>query len=117
MRFAALTALTAAFVPAAPGLAQGPGPWQMHDSMSLRWGGMWLGQLFMIIPLALLMVAVVVLVRWMGGSIGNSSGSVRTARNILDQRYARGEIGREERQHGRTLVTIIDPGRRVSRSV
>jgi putative membrane protein len=61
---------------------------------------MWLGPLFMIIPLALLIVAIVALVRWMGGSSGNG-GRVRTARDILDERYARGEIDREEYQRRR----------------
>lgn len=50
----------------------------------------------MIVPLALLIIAVVALARWMGGGTGNGSGRVRTARDILDERYARGEIDREE---------------------
>jgi putative membrane protein len=62
---------------------------------------MWLGPLFMIIPLVLLIVAVVALVRWMGGGTGNGGGRVRTARDILDERYARGEIDREEYQRRR----------------
>jgi putative membrane protein len=57
---------------------------------------MWLGPLFMIIPLALLIIAVVALVRWMGGGSGNGGGRLRTARDLLDERYARGEIEREE---------------------
>jgi putative membrane protein len=105
MRFAALTALTAAFVSAAPTWAQGPSPSQMHDWMSWGWGGMWLGPLFMIIPLALLIVAIVVLVRWLGGSTGNGSARVCTARDILDERYARGEIDREEYLRRRDDIT------------
>ena len=87
------------FVVGAPAWAQGTGPWQMHDWMG--WGGMWLGPLFMIIPVALLIVGIVALVRWMGGSTGNVAGRVRTARDILDERYARGEIDREEYQRRR----------------
>jgi putative membrane protein len=64
-------------------------------------GGMWLGPLFMIIPLALLIVAIVTLARWMGGGNANGAGRVRTARDILDERYARGEIDREEYQRRR----------------
>lgn len=102
MRFVGLSVLTAASVLAAPAWAQGPGPWQMHDWMGWGWGsGMWLGPLFMIIPLALLIVAIVALVRWMGGGGSNGSGRVRTARDILDERYARGEIDREEYQRRR----------------
>jgi putative membrane protein len=68
----------------------------MHDWMGWGSGGMWLGPLFMIIPLALLIIAVVALVRWMGGGSGNGGGRLRTARDLLDERYARGEIEREE---------------------
>jgi putative membrane protein len=81
--------------------AQGPGPWQMHDWMGWGWGGMWFGPLFMLIPLALLIAAIVLLVRWMGGGSGSGGGRVRTAREILDERYARDEIDREEYQRRR----------------
>jgi putative membrane protein len=81
--------------------AQGPGPWQMHDWMGWGWGGMWLGPLFMLIPLVLLIAAVVVLLRWMGVGSSDGGGRVRTAREILDERYARGEIDREEHQRRR----------------
>jgi putative membrane protein len=37
----------------------------------------------------------------MGGGSGNGGGRVRTARDILDERYARGEIDREEYQRRR----------------
>jgi putative membrane protein len=75
--------------------AQAPGPGQWHDGMGWGWGGMWLGPLFMIALLALLIAGIVVLVRWMGGG-GEGGGRVRTARDVLDERYARGEIDREE---------------------
>jgi putative membrane protein len=101
MKLAGLATATAASLAAMPAWAQGPGPWQMHDWTGWGWGGMWLGPLFMIIPLVLLIVAVVALVRWMGGGGGNGGGRVRTARDILDERYARGEIDREEYQRRR----------------
>ena len=96
MRFATLAALTAAPLLVAPASAQGPGPWQMHDWMGWGWGGMWLGPFLMVALLALLIAGIVALVRWMGGGTGNGSGRARTARDILDERYARGEIDREE---------------------
>ena len=40
--------------------------------------------------------AIVALVGWVGGDRGASSGTLRTAREILDDRYARGEIDRDE---------------------
>jgi putative membrane protein len=73
----------------------------MHDWMGWGWGGMWLGPLFMLIPLVLLIAAVVVLLRWMGVGSSDGGGRVRTAREILDERYARGEIDREEYQRRR----------------
>lgn len=35
-------------------------------------------------------------VRWIGGGNGARGASARSARDILDERYARGEIDREE---------------------
>ena len=48
---------------------------------------------WMILWLGVLVVLVVVLVRWLGGGIGMRA---RGAREILDERYAAGEIDREE---------------------
>jgi putative membrane protein len=62
---------------------------------------MWFGPLFMIALLALLIAGIVALVRWIGGGVSDGSGRVRTARDILDERYARGEIDREEYQRRR----------------
>jgi putative membrane protein len=56
---------------------------------------MWLGPLFMVALLVLLIAGIVALVRWMGGG-SDAGGRARTARDILDERYARGEIDREE---------------------
>jgi putative membrane protein len=69
------------------------GPWHMmHD----WWGpsGMWFGPIWMIVWLAVLVAIVVGLVRWLGS--GDTGRLRRTAREILDERYARGEIDREE---------------------
>jgi putative membrane protein len=93
MRFVGLTALTAAPVLAAPAWGQGPGPWQMHDP--LDWG-MWFGPLFMLTPLALLIIAIVALVRWLSGRNAERGRRVPTARDILDERYARGEVDRDD---------------------
>jgi putative membrane protein len=90
MKLACLAAVAAASEAAGSAWAQGTG--QMHD-----WG-MWLGPLFMIVLLALVIAGIVALVRWVGGDGG---GRVRTAREILDERYARGEIDREEYQRRR----------------
>ena len=57
---------------------------------------MWFGPLWMIVWLAVLVAIIVVLVRWLGGTAGGAERSVRSARDILDERYARGEIDRDE---------------------
>jgi len=56
---------------------------------------MWFGPFFMLAALALLVAFVVVLVRWLGGDRAAPSAP-RTAREIVDERYARGEVDREE---------------------
>ncbi len=102
---AAIIALLASAASAAAAWAQGPGPGWMHDwGTGWGWGGMWLGPLFMIVPLALLVALMVVLVRWLGGSNDDGGQRVRTARDFLDERYARGEIDREEYQRRRNDI-------------
>ena len=56
---------------------------------------MWFGPLWMIVWLAVLVAIIVALIRWIAGT-SSGAGSARTARDILDDRYARGEIDREE---------------------
>jgi putative membrane protein len=73
----------------------------MHDWMGWGWGGMWFGPLSMIALLALTIAGIVMLVRWIGGGGGDGGGRARTARDILDERYAHGEIDRDEYQRRR----------------
>lgn len=102
---AAIVALLASVAVATAARAQGPGPGWMHD-WGTGWGsgGMWLGPLFMIALLALLIGLIAALVRWLGGGSDDGGRRVRTARDILDERYARGEIDREEYQRRRTDI-------------
>ena len=73
------------------------GPWRMHDWMGWGWGGMWLGPLFMLALLALLVAVVIALTQWLGGDRARPSATPsRSAREVLDERYARGEIDRDE---------------------
>ena len=58
------------------------------------WGGMMFGGFMMIFWVALLVVLIVLLVRWLGGSPGKRSGS--DAMDTLKQRFARGEIDASE---------------------
>lgn len=79
---------------ASPAVAhEGFGHWRMHD---WGWGGMWLGPIFMLLVLAGLVAGIVALVRAFAGQRPASDPSSRSPRDILDERYARGEIDREE---------------------
>lgn len=70
----------------------------------MSWGGGWYGMIFgpliMILVLALLIVGVVLLVRWASGPWPGTPASQmppsRRSLDILDERYAKGEIDREE---------------------
>jgi putative membrane protein len=70
--------------------------WEMMHDWGWGSGWMWLMPLFGIAWFALLVVVIVLVVRWLGGGNGDRGASARSARDILDERYARGEIDREE---------------------
>ncbi len=85
---------------ASPAWAQAgqPGSWHMHDwgmGSGMGWGGgMVLGPLLTIGLVILLVVLIVPFVRSIGG--GGTGPRTASARDILDARYAKGEIDREE---------------------
>lgn len=89
-----LGALLTSITPAAA--QQDYGPWRMHEWMGWGWGGMFFGPLFMIFWIAVLVAVVVLVLRWLGGGSVGTGLAPRTSREILDERYARGEIDREE---------------------
>lgn len=61
------------------------------------WYGMIFGPLIMILVLALVIAAVVLLIRWAGGQLpGGAPHQGRSPLDILKERYARGEIEKEE---------------------
>jgi putative membrane protein len=72
------------------------------------WYGMFLGPLFMILVLALVLAAAVLLVRWLAGPSHPIQPSHvppgRTALDILKERYARGEINKEEFEERRRTL-------------
>jgi putative membrane protein len=79
----------------ATGYTHGP-----HMMWDVGWFGMILGPIFMVLLLAILIAAIVLIVRWAGiPSAGAGLHRVppeRTALDILKERYARGEIDRDE---------------------
>lgn len=78
-----------------------------HDHM---WGGGWhawvFGPLMMILLIVLVVVAVVVTMRWLGdGHRGGSAGpATKTPVDILNERFARGEIDKEEFEERRKIL-------------
>jgi putative membrane protein len=76
------------------------------------WGGGWygmvLGPLFMVLILAAIIALAVLLVRWIGGSSQvagpNQVQQERAPLDILKERFARGEIGKEEFEERRQVL-------------
>jgi putative membrane protein len=66
------------------------------------------GPLFMILVLALVIVVAVLLVRWLGGpwqaTIPHQAPPGRTPLDILKERFARGEINKEEFEERRRVI-------------
>lgn len=99
---AAVLAISAAY---ANGTHQPDGAWG-HGYMGHGWGSMILGPLMMIAFIAAAVAVVVLLVRWLGG--GRAMGSAaagKTALDILEERYARGEIDKDEFEERRRVLT------------
>jgi putative membrane protein len=100
-----------------PGAAWAPGPsdaerygWGPH--MMGWWGGGWYGMifgpLFMILSFAVLVAVVVMLVRWLGGQwqgkMPHQFPRARTPLDILKERFARGEIDKDEFEDRRRVL-------------
>ena len=85
-----------------PALAQSDryGNWHMARWMMGGWGMGWFGMIFMIIFWGMIIIGFVLLIRWLvqsTGSRGHSGVSTGSkAMDILEERYARGEITRDE---------------------
>ncbi len=88
--FSAITA-------AAPALAAGPGGGYAHPMTWWSWG-MFFGPVLMIAAIAAIVAVVVLIIRGSGGS------NARTSLDILDERFARGEIEKEEFEEKRRLL-------------
>ena len=77
------------------------------------WGGGWyamiFGPLFMILFFAILMAAIAFLVRWLGGpwpgtAPPHHAPPARSALDILKERFARGEIDKDEFEERRRVL-------------
>ena len=104
---AALSLLPGAVWAQSPSDAERYG-WGPH---MMGWGGGWyamiFGPLLMILFLAVLVAAVVILVRWLGGQGAvppHQFPPVRTPLDILKERFARGEIDKAEFEDRRRVL-------------
>jgi putative membrane protein len=73
----------------------------------MMWGGGWfMGPIMMLLVLAVVVAIVVLVVRWLwpGQSFGNSDTHLRSAMTILEERYARGEIDKEEFEEKKRVI-------------
>ena len=75
----------------------------MHDWWTGGGWGMGFGWLFMLLPLALFIILVLILVRSYDSDRGRMPPP-KTAREILDERFAKGEIDREEYEMRRKVL-------------
>jgi putative membrane protein len=78
----------------------------------MMWNGGWYGMIFwpflMIIFIGITVAVVVLIVRWLGGSTpgrGSSTSSAKDPHDILKERFARGEIEKEEYEERRQVLS------------
>ena len=91
-----------------------PEPYRYDYGPHMMWwdggyGMMIFGPLFMVLMLAVVIVAVFFLVRWLGGPWHGATPphqalSNQTAVNMLKERFARGEINKEEFEEKRRII-------------
>lgn len=101
--------LLAAAIPSLPALAQvttePPDYWQ--HGWDWGWGHMIFGSLMMILVWGGIIVVVVLAVRWLGAGSSHSAAppaSPKTPLDILKERFARGEIDKEEFEERRRTL-------------
>ncbi|MDX1575758.1 MAG: SHOCT domain-containing protein [Kiloniellales bacterium] len=69
------------------------------------WGGMFFGFFMMLLVIAAIAAAVVLVARVLGGGgIGTGKSSGKTPTDILEERFARGEIDAAEFEERRRLL-------------
>ncbi len=69
------------------------------------WGGMIFGPIMMIVFIALIVGAVVLVIRWTGLGGSAVAGGANKARHILDERFARGEIDKDDYEERKRVLS------------
>lgn len=70
------------------------------------WGGMIFGPIMGILYIGLIVAAIVLVVRWLGGGHAIAPGPRgKSALQILEERFARGEIDKDEFEERRRLLS------------
>ena len=94
---------------AAPAVAQAFGDRDVWWHPGWGWGHMIFGGLMMIAFWGGIILLIVLLVRWFGGASGHSHESMprshRTPLEILQERFARGDIDKTEYEERRKLLS------------
>ena len=69
------------------------------------WGGMIFGPIMMIVFIAVIVGAVVLVLRWTGLGGSAVAGGANKARHILDERFARGEIDKDDYEERKRVLS------------
>ena len=69
------------------------------------WGGMIFGPIMMIVFIAVIVGAVVLVIRWTGLGGSAVAGDADKARHILDERFARGEIDKDDYEERKRVLS------------
>ncbi len=96
-----VTTMISIMVGSLPGWAQQGGPRYEGHMWDGGWYGWILGPLMMIVFLAIAVIVIVLIVRWLGGvghapSSNQAPPSGKSPQDILKERFARGEIDKKE---------------------
>ena len=81
-----------------------------HHMWGMGWGGMILGPIIMIVVIGAVIVLIVLLVRWLGG-VGPGAHHIvpppqgATPLQILEERFARGEIDKDEFEERKRILS------------